>query len=168
MTALQGYGLSEDQIETTSYYLNEERKWDKESEEYIVTGYILTNTLKVTTSDIENAGEIIDVAVDAGATSVNNVQFTLSRSKESEVKAEVLAVAAEKAKEKAESMVTAVDVALGEIVSITESSYYGWPYPMYRSADSMEMVEDMGASTSISPEQITVTGTVTLTYAIEQ
>ena len=168
LEALYEYGLSEEQIETTSYYLSEETKWNQETQDYVVTGYVLTNTLKVTTSDIENAGEIIDVAVDAGATSVNNIQFTLSRSKESEVKAEVLALAAEKAQEKAKSMVNAVDVELGELVSITESSYYGWQYPMYRSYDGMEMAEDMGAQTSISPEQITVTGTVTLTYAIKQ
>lgn len=168
LEALYAYGLSEEQIETTSYYLDEDRKWDRDTDNYISNGYVVTHTLKVTSSDVENAGEIIDVAVDAGATSVNNVQFTLSRSKESEIKAEVLALAAEKAQGKAESIVAAVNVELGELVAITESSYYGWPYPMYRSYDTDESADVEMSATTISPEELTVTGTVTLTYEIEQ
>ena len=171
LDALYESGIDKESVETSSYYLDEERKWDKDTEEYIVTGYTLTNILKVTTSDVEGVGSIIDTAVDAGATGVNSVQFTLSRSKESEIKGEALALAAEKARTKAENIVDAVDVTLGEIASISESSYYS-PYPWYArsvSYDSMEMaVEEKSYDTSISPQELTVSGTVTLTYEIEQ
>lgn len=170
LNALYSYGVEEDNIETSSYYLSEETKWDKDTEEYITTGYVLTHTLKITTADIDNVGEIIDTAVDAGATEVNSVQFSLSRSKESEIKGDVLALAAEKAKTKAENIVDAIDVDLGELVSISESSYYN-PYPWYaRSAgyDMMEVAEEASYKTSISPQELTVTATVTLTYEIVQ
>ncbi|MEK6867506.1 MAG: SIMPL domain-containing protein [Nanoarchaeota archaeon] len=171
LDALYKSGIDKESIETSSYYLNEERKWDKDTEEYITTGYTLTNILKVTTSDVEGVGTIIDTAVDAGATGVNSVQFTLSRSKESEIKGETLALAAEKARTKAENIVDAVGVTLGEIASISESSYYS-PYPWYAqsvSYDNMEMLADEKSyDTSISPQELTVTGTVTLTYEIEQ
>jgi uncharacterized protein YggE len=168
LNALQDYGIAEEDIETTSYYLNEETKWDKEAEEYVVTGYILTHIMKVTTSDIENAGEIIDAAVDAGATGVDNVQFTLSKDKESEMKTQLLAEAAQKAKAKAETLVEAVDADLGDIVTMSESSYYN---PIFRYAAAYDMSAlsfEEKAETSISPEQLTVSATVSITYEIEE
>ena len=169
LSALYSAGVEEDNIETSSYYLSEETKWDKDSEEYITTGYVLTHTLKITTADIDNVGELIDTAVNAGATEVNSVQFSLSRSKESEIKGEVLALAAEKAKTKAENIVDAIDVDLGELVSISESSYYN-PYPWYaRSAGyDMAVMEEKSYETSISPQELTISATVTLTYEIVQ
>ncbi len=169
LDALYESGIDKESIETSSYYLDQERKWDKETEEYITTGYTLTNILKVTTSDVEGVGVIIDIAVDAGASGVNSVQFTLSRSKESEIKGEALALAAEKARTKAENIVDAVDVTLGEIASISESSYYGGYYPRYTTKSILESVsEEESYDTSISPQELTVSGTVTLTYEIEQ
>ncbi len=167
LTALSNYGIDEDSIETTSYYLNEDTKWDKETEEYVVTGYILTHVMKVTTSDIEDAGDIIDAAVDAGATGVDNVQFTLSKDKESELKTQLLAEAAHKAKAKAETLVDAVDAELGDIVTMSESSYYN---PIYRYAayDMAVMSAEEKIETSISPEQLTVSATVSITYEIEE
>lgn len=169
LNALYNYGVEEDNIETSSYYLSEETKWDKYKNEYIVTGYTLTHTLKITTADIDIVGEIIDTAVDAGATEVNSVQFSLSRSRESEIKGEVLALAAQKAKTKAENIVDAIDVDLGEVVSISESSYYN-PYPWYARSMGYEMdvAEEVSYKTSISPQELTVTATVTLTYEIVQ
>ncbi|MBI5001993.1 SIMPL domain-containing protein [Candidatus Woesearchaeota archaeon] len=169
LDALYESGIDKESVETSSYYLDEERKWDKDTMEYIITGYTLTNTLKVTTSDVEGVGSIIDTAVDAGATGVNSVQFSLSRSKESEIKGEVLALAAEKAKTKAENIVDAIDVDLGELVSISETSYYN-PYPWYaRSAGyDMAVMEEKSYETSISPQELTVSATVTLTYEIVQ
>lgn len=159
--------ISETTIETSSYSLNEERKWDKETEEYITTGYVLTHVLKITATDVETVGEIIDTAVDAGATGVDRVQFSLSREKENEVKGEALAAAAEKAKAKAAHIVDAVGVDLGEVVSISESTYY---YPVYSYLEKAYALEEaaMEASTSILPQELTVTGTVTLTYEITQ
>ncbi len=167
LDALKEYGIAEKDIETTSYYLNEETKWDRDKEEYLVTGYILTNILKVTTQDIGSAGEIIDVAVDAGATGVNNVQFTLSKDRESEIRTELLAEAAQQAKAKAETLVAAVDAELGDIVTMSESSYYT-PIFRYAAYDMAMVSSEEKAETSISPEQLTISATVSITYEIEE
>lgn len=159
--------LPETTIETSSYSLNDERKWDKETEEYITTGYVLAHVLKITATDVENVGEIIDTAVGAGVTGIDRIQFSLSSEKENEIKGEALAAAAEKAKAKAAHIVDAVGVDLGEVVSISESTYY---YPVYSYLEKAYALEEaaMEASTSILPQELTVTATVTLTYEIEQ
>lgn len=156
-------------IETTSYYLSEQTKWDKDKKEYVVTGYLLSNVLKITTSDIDKAGEIIDVAVDTGATSINNVQFTLSDDMEDALKGDVLTQAAERARKKAENIVYALNAKLGKIVSISESSYYNGPYRLYGDNIMKAYAEESAeiAETSISPQELTITGTVTLIYEIE-
>ncbi len=169
LDALKGSGIDEDQIETSSYYLSEKTKWDSDKEEYLNVGYTLTHVIKVTTQDIDSLGEIIDTAVNAGATGVNNVDFTLTHDKEMEIKEQALTEAAAKAKDKAAVLVKAVDTDLGELVSMTESSYSNWPRPYY--AESMMMAKADASSTydtAISPQTLTVSATVTLTYAIEQ
>ncbi len=166
LKALHDYGIGEDQIETTSYYLSEQKKWDKDKEKYIITGYQLSHVIRITTDDIEDAGEIIDTVVDVGATGINSINFGLSDNLERELKAKALSQAAQKAESKAQAIVEAVGVKLGDFVSISESGYYTPYYPMFSSRSVYDMGEE--AYTSISPEEVTVSGTVTLVYEIEQ
>jgi uncharacterized protein len=167
MEALDDYGIDAENIETTSYYIDEQRKWDSDEGEYIYTGYRVRHTIRVTTDDITAAGDIIDLAIDAGATGINSINFGLSDEAERELKAKALAEAAQKAEEKAQSIVDAVGVDLGDFVSISESSYYS---PYYaRSYASMAMMDsEESYDTAILPEEVSVSGTVTLTYEIVQ
>ncbi len=67
-------------IKTTSYYLNPEHIY-KDNQRKLI-GYIASNTLQVTLKDVEKAGKIISTALNNGANSVNNLQFTLDESNE--------------------------------------------------------------------------------------
>ncbi len=168
LSALKDSGISSDDIETSSYYLNEKTKWDEKTQQYLTSGYTLSNILKVTTKDIDTVGSIIDTAVNAGATGINNVDFTLTHDKEMQIKEEALAEAAAKAKDKAKVLVAAVDTELGELISMSESSYYNWPRPWMYGGAMMKSEEISSADTVISPQELTVSATVTLTYAIEE
>ncbi|MBI5072719.1 SIMPL domain-containing protein [Candidatus Woesearchaeota archaeon] len=168
LAALKASGISDDNIETSSYYLNEKTKWDDKNQVYLNVGYTLTNIVKVTTEEVNSAGSIIDTAVNAGATGINNVDFTLTHDKEMKIKEQALAEAAAKAKDKAKVLADAVDTSLGDLVTMTESSYSNWPRPWLYGQEmkAVEMVSS--AETSVSPQQLTVSATVTLTYEIEE
>lgn len=168
LAALKASGISDEKIETSSYYLNEKTKWDDKNQVYINVGYTLTNILKVTTEDMNSVGNIIDTAVNAGATGINNVDFTLTHDKEMQIKEEALAEAAAKAKDKAKVLADAVDTRLGDLVTMTESSNYNWPRPWIYGQEMKAADMLSSAETSISPQQLTVSATVTLTYAIEE
>ncbi len=123
--------------------------------------------IKVTTNDMENIGDLIDAAVNAGANGFEQINFGLSEKKQKEVNSAVLLIASDEAKAKAESLVKNLGGTLGKLSSISESNFYYAPYryPM------AEMAMDSGyakTSVSISPQDVSVSATVTVAYEIMQ
>ncbi|MEK6963179.1 MAG: SIMPL domain-containing protein, partial [Nanoarchaeota archaeon] len=109
-------GLKEEDIETSSYSVNPERTYyppkEGQKEYYKIQGYTVTHTFKITVRDLDKLGELVDEAIQAGANSVENVVFGLSKQKEIQVKAEALKIASKKAKEKAQAMADSLGIQL--------------------------------------------------------
>jgi uncharacterized protein YggE len=166
-------GLTEQDIETESYNVNPERvyippKDSSSTETYKIQGYTVTNTFKITVKDLDKIGEIVDDAVKAGANSVDNVAFGLSREKEVQVKGDALKLAAGKAKEKAQAMADSLGVHLGRVLSASESAYYT-PYVNNFRLESKAMMADAAAApTPITPGKVDVDTTVDVVYEINQ
>jgi uncharacterized protein YggE len=167
-SALKRAGVDSDQIETDQYNLRQWTEWDAITRKSVDKGYRLYHTIKVTTDDLAKVGELITVAVDAGADGIENVQFDLSDEKKAEVKKEALQQASQKAKEKAEAVAAGLGVRLGKVLAIQESNFhYG---PVYR---TMEMAvgagmdeEKMAPAAPIQPEQLKISATVSVSYKI--
>lgn len=167
IAALKAMGIKKEDIETTSFTIYPEQRYDEDTEEYITTGYVVRNVIKVTTYKAEEAGEIIDTAVKAGANSVENVNFGLTTEKKQKVDKEALAAAAELAKSRAEAMADAAGVSLKKLTNVEGSSGYT-PYIYYGAR--MEMAMDSAAKaapTAIMPQTLEVRATSTLVYEIE-
>jgi uncharacterized protein YggE len=167
METLTGKGVKDDDIETTQYWLDEEREWQPDGRT-IVKGYVLRHTLKVTTKDLEKAGELLDAAIRAGANGVERVSFTLSKERQKEVNAEALTAASNSAKEKARAITDALGVGLGRISAISESNVQYTPYdyhPTY--AKAMDMAE-AAPPTTIQPSDVTVSAYINLVFEIRQ
>ena len=162
--ALKKQGIKDDEIETTSFFLNPRYKYDRNKNENILQGYTLTNVLKVTTKDVDDAGKLIDVAVDNGANGIQNVRFGLSKEKQKEVSGEALIRAAEVAKDKAESLAASLGINIGKIISVQESSFSFVPFDY---APRVEIaVAEAQAATVIEPGNVDVSARVTLAYEI--
>ncbi len=165
MDVLKEKGVKDDDMETTQYFLDEEREWQPDGK-MVTRGYVLRHTLKVTTKDVEGAGELLDAAIRAGANGVERVSFTLSKEKQKEANAEALKKATDSAREKAEAITDAAGVRLGRISSISESNVMATPYEYYPMA-RMEMAVDVAAApTQIQPGDITVNAYIGVVYAI--
>lgn len=167
VSALKSSGLSSDEIETASYNIYPQQRYDQETEEYVITGYIARNTIKISTKKLDNLGSYIDVAVAAGANSVDNINFVLSTEKKEQVDKDALAKAAEVAKSRAKAMADAAGVSLDKLVSVQGGSSYT-PY-IYRG--DMMMAKAEGASsapTDIMPQDLEVRATASLVYQINQ
>ena len=166
--ALEGDGIDDDQMETTSYSLRPQQKWNPETREYDKTGYVVQHLLKITTDDVTSVGDILDVAVDNGANGLDRVNFKLSDEKQADVNSEALAQAASSAEDKAEAITQSLGVRLGGINKISESNVQ-YNYYTRSSYDMMEEAT-VGASksfsTEISPESVTVSARATLVYEI--
>lgn len=166
-SALKRAGVSSDDIETDQYNLYPWQEWDHITQRSVDKGYRLYHTIKVTSSDFQKVGELITVAVDAGANGVENIQFDLSDEKKAEVKKEALQQASQNAKQKAQAVADGLGVRLGDLLSIQESEFgYG---PVYRTMETLAMggVDGkMAPPAPVQPEKLTVTATVSVSYRI--
>jgi|TARA_Y100000310_G_scaffold339842_1_gene433793 uncharacterized protein YggE len=164
--ALKRNGIENDDIETTSFYLNPRYDYDRVKGESILKGYTATNVLKVTTKNIDDAGKIIDTAVDNGANSIQSVNFGLSKEKQKEVSGEALIRAAQVAKEKAESLTASLGINLGKVISVQESNFNFIPF----AAPMMEMdgmaIKAESAATQVIPGNVEVRASVNMAYEI--
>lgn len=77
LKALMGIGIKRDDIQTIDYRV--EKIYEYIEGERVFKGYKVINRFRVTVRDVENVGEVIDVAVNNGANEVSNISFSLSQ-----------------------------------------------------------------------------------------
>jgi len=166
IAALEAKGLPRDAIETSSYSVYPQQRWNKTSEQYETYGYTTSNTLYIKTTMLDKVGEYIDAAVGAGANNVNSISFSLTDAKEAELKAKALSEAAKIARAKADAIASGVGVSITGVYRVGENSYYVTPY--YASADRATMGAGVpeAAPTPITPGEVDVSASVSVSYLI--
>ncbi|OGY44629.1 MAG: hypothetical protein A2729_03545 [Candidatus Buchananbacteria bacterium RIFCSPHIGHO2_01_FULL_39_14] len=166
LDALKTAGVEKSQIETTSYNLYPWDEWDPTTNKLIRRGYRAHHTIVVTTTDIENVGKLLDLAVKNGVNTVDNIQFTLSDQLEQKTKEQLVATASTKAKQKATTLASNLGVSLGKVLSVSESSYNP---PIYYASYAKAGIEDAMAApeTSLSPKSVKVNLQVNVEYGIK-
>jgi len=158
-------GIQDEDIETESLNLYEERKWTRDEGSKVV-GWRASQTLKIKTEDLNKVGVIVDIAVSSGANQVNNINFQLSEEKEKEYKQKAIAEATKNAKEKADTIAQSLGVRLGKIKTVSEANYYSRPYAVALEAKAGAMDEMIEEAASIMPSDVTVTANINLVYHV--
>jgi uncharacterized protein len=154
--ALKGKGVK---VETTSYSVFPDYDYSRDGGRKLL-GYRAMHGLKVTTTDVEGAGAVIDAAAKAGANRVDSIRFALSDERMDNVREEALARAAAVAGKKAAILAQSVGLKLGEIVAVSES--FGGVAPVFMD----RVVVAAEAATPVQPGEVDVTATVSLSYDI--
>src|SRR5438093_3077500 len=72
---LRAAGIPEEAIKTTGYDLQPD--WDYSNNRRTLRGYVARNTIDVRIDTIDRVGELLDLVVNSGATSVENIRFDL-------------------------------------------------------------------------------------------
>ncbi|MFY3741401.1 MAG: hypothetical protein HMLIMOIP_001857 [Candidatus Nitrosomirales archaeon] len=127
--AIRDLGIKENEIRTQ--YFNLGTNYDyKRNELPTVIGFAATNTIAVFTA-VSNvtAGKIIDTAVEAGTTRVNDAYFAVSPELGAKLWEQIVANAVLDARLKAEKILEPLDM---KIVGIKNISPYDTGYPIYR------------------------------------
>ncbi len=163
--ALKNAGIKDNEIETTQYSLYPWQEWDQTTQKNLNKGYRLQQTISVTTTETTKAGELLDLAVKNGINTVDSISFRLSNSKEQQLKEELVAEATSKAREKAKTLAKNLDVSLGDVLFVTESSYN--PGPWYYNGAMKTTAMETAAAPTISPQQVKVSLQVNVDFEIE-
>lgn len=158
-SALEEYGIPGENVRTAHYDIRQERERTQEGTE--TSGYRGIHAFEITLDDTEAAGEVIDLAVDNGADTVNGVSFTLSDEKREELHNEALTAAMENADTRADTLAAAGDLSVTGVHTI-ESANTG--YRTYATETAAMAAGDSAASTTIDSGPVTVTADVRVTY----
>ena len=160
--ALKKFNIDPKDIQTTNFSIYPQQQVDPNGKVTGVT-YMVDNTVFVTLRDISKIGEVIGAAVDAGANSINSIQFDAAdRSKAlSEARKAAVADALAQAKE----LASAAGVTLGDIQTI--NSYGGQPMPVFDAKGyGGGGAAAAGAPVPVSPGQLVLTLDVNIVFEI--
>lgn len=158
--ALAELGIDDEQIRTSDYRIYEDRPRERPTEEDKESVYRVRHVLTVDVTDTDRVGAVIDAAVDAGATGIHDVRFTLSEETRQELKNEALANAMDDASAQAQTIGESADLQI-DGVSTVETGYSRTPRPVF----AMEYAGAGDAGTDISSGPVSVSAQVTVTYA---
>lgn len=162
MQKLKGTGLAADAIRTLSYDLQPEI--DFREGRQTVRGYVARNTIEIRVDDIPKAGEIVEIAVAAGATNVGGIRFDLKDRAAAERDALSRAVA--DARARAEAAAAGAGMRIDRIIRIQEQRGFE-PSPMANVAMMAERVGVGAGQPPITPGELEIRATVTVTAAVK-
>lgn len=162
LARLGSEGINQADIQTGQLMLEPAYNYNTPDGNPEMTGFIATQMLDVKVRDIGVLGEVLDAVVQDGANRVNGVTFDVADPQATTDEARRDAVA--DARARAELYAEAAGVGLGDLVSISESTVYAPPMPMY---DARGGAPAAAESVPVAPGQLSLMTNVTVTYAIE-
>ena len=162
--ALLEAGIEEKDIQTSTYSLTTRPEEEppvaadrEEDEEITPPEFIATNRVTVRLNNTEDVGKVLDAAVAAGSNNIQSISFDLRDP--SPEKDRALTLAIEDASRKAGVAASAAGVELGRIMEVSE----GYSFVSARSEAAFALA---APTTPISPGELEVTASVTMTYEI--
>ena len=155
---LKSAGIAARDMQTSNLTLNPNWVSYDSGNSNKIDGYTASNQLTVQVRALDTLGTVLDSSITDGANTLNGVTFGISEPRpfldEARKKAVADAVA------RATLLVAAAGAKLGPIVSITESSGFATPMPMYR------MEADAASSVPTAGGEVGLTATVTMVFEI--
>jgi uncharacterized protein YggE len=157
---LRSAGIPADAIRTIGYDLQQE--WDYVNNQRTSRGFVARNTIDVRVDSIERVGELLEMAVGSGATSVGGVRFDLKN--RATLERDALRLAVEDARARADAAAAGAGRSIDRILRI-DAQGAGAPVPLPRVA----MLREQAASDAppIAAGQMEIRAQVTLTSALK-
>ncbi|WP_440946135.1 SIMPL domain-containing protein [Methanosarcina sp. T3] len=160
---LKAMGLQDKEIQTSYVSVYPLYNYDNER---TITGYSASNSVQITTKNLDNLSEIIDRSTAAGANEIGSISFSVSDDMQKQLREDLMNEAVADASSKATALAKSLGVEITGVQtsSISESGgsrvYYEYEMPTEE--------KDSGAgSTPIQPGESTVSMSVQVTYYIE-
>lgn len=158
--ALKAAGIDEKDIQTVNYSVNIMQNYDSNGNPSTIEGFQVSNQVNVTVRDLAKLGDILDQVVAQGANAIYGITFYVDDPAAAESQARALAV--ENAKQKADELAAAAGMKVGNVLSISETSY---SYPMYGGYARGEMAA-ADSATPIQAGSTTISISVSVTYEL--
>lgn len=158
---LRAAGIPAEAIRTVGYDLQQE--WDFVNNKRVSRGYVARNTIDVRVDAIDRVGELLELAVGTGATSVGGIRFDLKD--RGKLEREALRLAVSDARARADAAAAGAGRTIDRVMRIEEHGISSPPIMMSRATFSKEAAQ--ADSPPISAGQIELRAQVTLTAVLK-
>lgn len=156
---LRAAGVPADAIRTVAYDLHQE--WDYVDGRRMSRGYVARNTIDVRVDRVDRVGELLEIAVESGATSVEGIRFDVKD--RGTLEREALRLAVSDAREKADAAAAGAGRAVARVLRIEEHGVR-MPPPMPLAATREALQAD---APPIAPGRMEWRAQVTLTAELK-
>lgn len=160
---LKSTGIAADAMRTVGYDLQQE--WDYVNNKRISRGYVARNSIEVRVEEVDRVGELLELAVGSGATSVGGIRFDLKDRARLERDALRLAVA--DARSKADAAAAGAGRTIDRILRIEEQGIAGPPMPVRMMREVALADASGGGAPPISAGQMEIKANVTVTAVLK-
>jgi hypothetical protein len=170
MAVLEEMGIDADDIQTVNYSMwreqivkePKERPTPEGEEPEMEERYHVVNQVRVTLRDLEQVGQLMEEALEAGANSVSDISFAVEDT--STLRSEARDAAIADARAKAEQLAAGFGVELGTVRSVSE---YGGPEPVRAMRDAAYGMGG-GGGVPVSAGQLAVTVGIEVSFEIAE
>lgn len=166
LSALHYAGLEDSDMQTSALRFDNETEWDNDARKTIIIGRIVSQTISVTFSNLDEKPDTLVSTLDSlgniDGIEIGNLAFSIEDPQEHYIEARRLAF--EKAKQKATELANYAEVTLGKASGISEGSSYAAPAgPIMVQSNIMRSYDDSTGG-SISSEL--PGGEITISYSV--
>jgi uncharacterized protein YggE len=159
---LRAAGIPADAIRTVGYDVQYE--WDFVNGKRVGRGYVARNTIDVRIDTIDRVGELLEIAVGSGATSLNGIRFDMKD--QARLEREALRLAVADARAKADAAAAGAGRTIDRILRVDEQSAVTPPVPMpYLRTAAAQAAAD--TPPPIAAGQMEIRARVTVTAALK-
>lgn len=167
LAAIKESGVEEKYIRTGTVSVDPD--WDYSNEARRLNGYVARQTVKVTITDLDTAGDVLNAAAEQGGNAIRISSFRLYASDKDAAEAEARKDAIDDARTKAGQYAKAGDRELGKVLRIEEQVERGY-YPAEYDGLSNTMLDTAAvrfAEAPIEPGEQKVTITVQVVFELD-
>jgi uncharacterized protein len=159
---LRAAGIPADAIRTTGYDVQYE--WDFVNGKRVGRGYVARNSIEVRIDAIDRVGELLEIAVGSGATSLNGIRFDMKD--QGKLEREALRMAVADARQKAEAAAAGAGRTIERILRIDEQGGVSPPMPVRLMREAAQTVA-ADAAPPIAAGQMEIRARVSVTAALK-
>lgn len=171
ITRIKALGIDQADIKSFHFSIMPYYKMVANTARQVIDGYRIFYYVMATVRDLEKVSDVLDTAVEAGATGVASINFTVEDVKKHTADARVRALAAAKAK--AEKTAEVLGFRVGTPIAVGENEPGSRPsYPYYAQSMQAGVAREYAAApqasgVALEPGEQSFSVTVHITYEIE-
>lgn len=164
LALLKKLGIELKHINTTGAMIRPDYRWNRETEEQELLGYVVERNIAVELHDLDKLGPLIEQVTEAGVNQLSPPQ--LDSSKRRDAYRDALAKAFKDAYANAETLAGAAGEELGAVLSINSSSTPIMPMPRMRVQSAALSADASGGAESYVAGEIRFDAQVSVVYAL--